>query len=536
VLAGFVALVLFVACTNLANLVLARGTARQREFAVRHALGASRGRLIREQFSESLLLAVLGAAGACVVFRGLQLLMSVDFNIADPMGGRWTLAIRPGLDATTLLLAAAAVLLSLIVFGFEPALQLTRDIRASMESGSNGGSPARTARHRLLLRWQVAVSAGFFIVATMFVKYSVAEARHDTGIEMGRLVVAVLNAQTHRLPEARVRSAVDRVIQGWRADSAIDALAVSTGLPFGVAGSRSLSLVVPGRTGGSEDVHSATAIEATPGIFRTLGVPILRGRAFDDHDQSSGEPVVVLSEFTARQLFGSSDIVGRQLIVRRSDSKDTLATVVGIARDTDVRSILGDPRPFAYLPLRDRLGPIVTITARSTGDAGPAVRAVREMLRRADPDLAVDAVGDGREVLAGLWVFVRTMGLSALALGALTLLLAMVGLFGIQSHIVSGRTREIGVRMSFGATAGQIQRMVLADGSRPVFEGLAIGLLIGVAGRGIVRKYMELDVSIFDPWMLAVVPIPLILAGFCAGFLPARRAAAIEPNVALRQL
>src|SRR5262249_54902611 len=146
------------------------GTARQLEFAVRHALGASRARLIREQFSESLLLALLGTAGSCIVFRGLQLLMTVDFNIADPMGGRWTLAIRPGLDATTLLLAAAAVLLSLIVFGLEPALQLTRDIRASMESGSNGGSPERTARHRLLLRWQVAVSAGFFIVATMFVK------------------------------------------------------------------------------------------------------------------------------------------------------------------------------------------------------------------------------------------------------------------------------------------------------------------------------------------------------------------------------
>jgi ABC-type antimicrobial peptide transport system permease subunit len=126
--------------------------------------------------------------------------------------------------------------------------------------------------------------------------------------------------------------------------------------------------------------------------------------------------------------------------------------------------------------------------------------------------------------------------MAALALGALTLLLAMVGLFGIQSHIVANRTREIGVRMSLGASAAQIQRMVLRDGYRPVVEGLGIGLCIGLAGRVIVRAYLEIEVKIVDPWMLFVVPIPLILAAFCACYLPAHRAAAVDPNVALRHL
>ena len=144
-------------------------------------------------------------------------------------------------------------------------------------------------------------------------------------------------------------------------------------------------------------------------------------------------------------------------------------------------------------------------------------------------------IGTGRQVLAGPFALVRGLGMSALALGAITLVLAMVGLFGIQSHIVTNRTREIGVRMSMGATAGQIKRMVLRDGYGPVIDGLAYGLIVGLGGRAIVRSYLELDVAIVDPWMLVITPLPLILAAFFACYLPARRAARVDPNLALRQ-
>jgi ABC-type antimicrobial peptide transport system permease subunit len=150
--------------------------------------------------------------------------------------------------------------------------------------------------------------------------------------------------------------------------------------------------------------------------------------------------------------------------------------------------------------------------------------------------MAVEMLGTGRSTLAGLLVLVRAVGGTALTLGALTLMLAMAGLFGIQSHIVAHRTREIGVRMSLGASAGQIKRMVLKDGYRPVFEGLVLGLFGGFVGRTIVRSYLELDVSIIDPWLLFVVPIPPIVAAFWACYLPARSAAAVDPNVALRHL
>jgi len=533
---ALVALVLAVACTNLANLVLARGTARQHEIAVRRALGASRWRLVREQCAESLLLATAGGLAAYVVFQGLCVLMDVEFNLVLPMGGRWILAVRPAPDATALWIATGALLVSLVVFGLEPALQLTRsrDLRGELATGVGVLGAPKTRRQRTLLRWQVAISAGFFIVATMFVKYTIAEARHDPGIDLNRLAVAVLNFRTQLWDEARVRRTVDRVVEAARKDQAIEAVSVSTGMPLGLSAMR-LTISQPDTaTAGKSDRYYATGVAATPSLFQTIGVPILRGRGFDERDHAAAAPVVVLSEFTARRMFGTSDAVGRLVVVQ--EPFRVTATVIGVARDTDVGYVFGESRPVVYLPLDQRYEPFLAIVARSTGDAAMAVSALRAALRQVDPDLAVEIVGTGRTVLAGASLFRRAAGMTALALGGLTLALAMVGLFGIQSHTVAHRTREIGVRISLGASPGQIKRMVLKDGYRPVVEGLAIGLFIGVIGRAIVRAYTDLEVPIVDLWLFFVVPIPLIVAAFCACYFPARRAAGVDPNVALRQL
>jgi predicted permease len=533
---ALVALVLAVACTNLANLVLARGAARQHEIAVRRALGASRGRLVREQCAESLLLGTAGGLAAYVVFQGLCVLMDVEFNLVLPGGGRWILAVRPAPDATALWIAAGSLLVSLVVFGLEPALQLTRsrDLRGELAAGVGVLGAPKTRRQRTLLRWQVAISAGFFIVATIFVKYTIAEARHDPGIDLKPLGVAVLNFRTQLWDEARVRRTVDRVVEETRKDPAIEAVSVSTGMPLGLPAMR-LTLSQPGTAIDSKpDRYNATGVGTTPSLFRTIGVPILHGRGFDDRDHAAAAPVVVLSEFTARRIFGTSDAVGRPVVVEGRFR--VTATVIGVARDTDVGYVFGESRPVVYLPLAQRYEPFLAIVARSTGDAATAVRALRGALRHVDPDLAVEVIGTGRTVLAGASVFLRAMGVAALALGALTLALAMVGLFGIQSHIVAHRTREIGVRISLGASPSQIQRMVLRDGYRPVVEGLALGLFIGVNLRVIVRAYTDLEVSVIDPWLFFVVPIPLIVAAFCACYFPAHRAAGVDPNVALRHL
>ena len=539
---ALVALVLVVACTNLGNLVLARGTMRQQEVAVRSALGASTWRLVREQLAESVLIAIGGAAASYVAFQILSVLMVADFHVALPFGGRWTLSVQPSLNAPALATGAGALLISLVVFGLEPALQLarSRDIRGGLASGAGGVGAPRASRHRALLRWQVAISAGFFIIATMFVKYTIAEARHDSGIDLDRVGVAVLNIQTQNWDETRVRRTLERVLEETRRDPAIATASVSTGLPFGTPTMR-VTLTLPDRAvGHNADSLVASGIAATPSIFRTLGVSVIRGRGFDDRDHGGATAVVVLSEFAARKIFGTIDAVGRRLVIQGPSSRisDTrsLATVVGIAGDTDVKQLFRGPGALVYVPLMQRFDTILTVAARTTGDPALAVRAVRDAIRRTDSDLAVDVSGTGREVLAGAFVLLRAAGVAAVSLGGLTLLLAMVGLFGIQSHMVAHRTREIGVRMSFGATAARIRMMVLRDGYRPVLEGLALGLFIGLTGRAIVRAYLDVDVSIVDPWMLLVVPIPLILAAFCACYLPAHRAASVDPIVALRHV
>ncbi|CAN5707055.1 ABC transporter permease [soil metagenome] len=540
VMVALVGLVLVVACTNLSNLVIARGIGRQQQFAIRRALGASRSRLVREQAAESLLIAGGGAIASYLVLRGLTAWMTTDF----PIDRRFILSIEPVVNLEALLVAALAVLLSLLVFGFEPALALTRsrDVTSELGHGSATVGVPRVQRQRALLRWQVAISAGFFIIATLCVRYTIEEVRHDSGVVMDGLGIAAVNFYTQGWEEPRVRTELERVMEEARRQPGIESVAVSTGLPFGTTGSLQAAIGTPDKPIiDRSKAYSARVVAATPSIFRTLGVPVLAGRGFDDRDQAGSPAVTVLNETAARGLFGTSAAVGRELTMHMNalggDQPVRTVTVIGIARDTDSGRYLSDRRsPQIYLPFAQVYHPFLTTTARSGAGSAAAVGALERAIRQANADIALEFTGTARTVLAGPFVFLRAAGTLAVSLGGLTLLLAMVGLFGIQSHMVSHRTREIGVRMTFGATAAQIKRMVLKDGYIPVVQGLAIGVFIGFTGRAIIRSYMDADISIIDPWMFLVVPIPLILAAFCACYWPARRASKVDPQVALRTL
>ena len=534
-LIGLVGLVLVVACTNLANLVLARGTERQQEMTVRFALGASRWRLIRAQLAESVMLAITGGTAALLVFRGLQVLLHTEFNMGFAQAGQISIVIDPHLNGRALIIAASSVLLSLFVFGVEPALQLTRtvDIRGELAIGGN----PRARRQRILLRWQVLTATGFFIVSTMLVKYMVIEMRHDPGVELDRMAVATVNFDVQGWNEIRARRALDRVLDVAAHQPGVESVAVSTSMPFGTSYSHRIVLYAPGQVSSGYSGQRGMLVASTPLIFKTMGVSIIRGRGFDDRDTAAGPRVVILSEFTARQIFGGDDPIGRELVIDEPQKPKQLATVVGIATNTDTMTMLSDPHAFAYVPFAQRYDSIVAIAARSTGDPAAAVSALRDALRAADPDMAVNVIGPARTVLAGPFAFLRGVGVSTVSLGALTLALAMVGLFGIQTHIVARRTREIGVRMSFGATTRQIRMMILTDGARPVIDGMLLGLLAGLIGRLFVRNYLSLtNVTVIDAWAFVLIPIPMILASFCACYLPASRAASVDPNVALRHL
>jgi predicted permease len=526
-----VGLVLLVACTNLANLVLARGAARQGELAVRMAMGASRARLIWEQCIESLLLALGGAAASYVMFQVLSAMMTMDFNVG-PMRAL-TIAIRPALDARAVAVAIVSTLLAVLVFGLEPAIQLARtaDIRSALAAGATGIRP-RVGRQRMVIRWQVAIAAGFFIIATMFIRGTLNLAAHDSGVDLDRIAVAALNFDNGVWNEDRIRRAIDRVIEAGHAEPAIEAVSASTGLPFGMSGMLQVAVAHPDDPEGLKR-PPLLAVAVTPAFFRGLGIAMVRGRAFTGGDTASAAPVVILSEMTARRMFGSPEVIGRSIALRAGD-KQSLAEIVGVARDTDVRFVYADRQPLIYLPFTQQRVKAVAIVARSASGGARAVPALREAIRKADPDLSVDAIGTGRSVLTGPFELLRSAGTGTLYLGAFTLVLSMVGLFGVQSHIVSYRTREIGVRMSVGASARQIKLMVIKDGYRPVVEGLILGLWGGLAGRVVARGFMDVEVDVVDPWMLVITPIPLLLAAFCACYWPASRAAKVDPTVALR--
>jgi len=424
-------------------------------------------------------------------------------------------------------------LLAILVFGLEPAIQQARtaDIRSALAAGATGIRP-RVGRQRMVIRWQVAIAAGFFIIATMFIRQTLNLATHDSGVELDRIAVASLNFDNRLWNDDRIGRAIDRVLEEGRADTALEAVSASTGLPFGVPPKLQFAVAMP------DDLEALTrppvpAVAATPGFFKALGIAMVRGRPFTDADTLSAAPVVILSEMTARRMFGSADVVGQSIAMRGGDAR-SVAEIVGVASDTDVRVIYGDRQPLIYVPFAQRPTRGVTIVARSAGGAERAVPALREAIRRADPDLSVDVIGTGRAVLTGPFELLRSAGMGTLYLGAFTLLLSMVGLFAVQSHAVSYRTREIGVRMSVGASARQIKVMVIKDGYRPVVEGLMLGLCGGLAGRVLARAYMDVEVAVVDPVMLLVTPVPLVLAAFCACYWPAARAAKVDPIVALR--
>ena len=548
-----VALVLGVACTNLANLMLARGAQRQQEFAVRRALGASRWRLVRELTVEGGMVALLG--GACAVGLLTALLRLAAIDIPLPRG---VITLDPEVNLPALAVATLALGLSMLVFGLEPAMQLTRgNVVADFAGGAAAVGVPRARRQRAFIRWQVAVSASFFLVAAILVNVILLESRGDTGVDVDRLGIATVHFGMQGWDEPRARRALQRVAEELRGAPGIDSVAFSTGAPFGMNMTPWASITTPDKPfiAGARS-ESAYAVMATPELFRTLGLSVVRGRPFDARDDATAPRVMVVSELTARTMFGTSDALGRQLLVRvwgrpgqtynvlsvpsgsadLQQSTDRAYTIVGIARDTDTGEAASRRDTVIYLPLAQQFERNIAIFARTPGDGWNAARAIQLAVRRVDPDLGIGTAGPASMIMAGEFLAARVAASFATGLGLMTLLMSMVGLYGVQSHIVARRTREIGLRIAIGASATQVRRMVLGEGYRPVLQGIGLGLFLGVFIRLLLRATVNRNIDPFDPLAFAIVPIPLIAAAFVACYLPARRASRVDPNEALRHL
>lgn len=535
---ALVALVLAVASANLANLVLGRGVSRRQELAVRRALGASRWRLVREQLAESVIVASLGAAGAYVVVRGLLVALAIDLRVRPTQ----IVQLDPQLNLPALAVAAAALLLSLIVMGLLPAWQLSRQEARPLITSDPGGVGHRWWRgQKRSVTWQVAMSLGLLLVAVTCIRVVVDVARHDSGVDVERLAIGYLSKPRDWAPE-RTLQVADRLVAAVRAQPGIEDAAVSSGLPFGTR-PPAVSVTTADRPFGigANDVN-ATLVAATPGIFRVAGISILRGRAFDARDTA---PVVVLSAQTAQRLFATADVVGREMRLRdwppRADGPGRAGRTVritGIASDTDTSRLFSRQQGALYVPLGQHSESAfmsLTLVTRTPGDPEAVLPRLRTATGLADPDLAIGpGAGSGRMVLAGAYENLRLLAILLGSLGALAVVLSMAGLYGVLSHVTVRRTREIGLRMALGAGRRDVLRLVLTDGLRPVLEGIVIGLIIATTVRLILNSVNPGMVETAAIVTSAFASLPLVLAAFVACYLPARRAARIEPNQALR--
>jgi predicted permease len=539
VIIAIVGLVLVVACTNLANLVLARGSSRVHELAVRRALGASRTRLILDQLAETGLLAAMGATGAYVVTR----MLLVWFTSANlPISEAAFVQLEPRLDAATLALAGLSVFASLVVFGLAPAVQLTRaQLRPALAADPGGTGSTRWRTRRTLIAVQVMISLSFFLMAAFAVRVVQSERGGPSGIDVDRLAMGVLNFRLPPWNEARAREVVDRIVALAAAQPGLDEVAVVSGMPFGTTytpGADVTTLESP-FVPGKDDYTYAPFLVSTPSVFQTLGVPVLRGRGFDARDTAASQPVAVMSEMTARQLFGTAEVLGRQFQLRsRVEGPDSAGvhtmTIIGVAGDTDTQHRQSRNSGVVYVPLSQVYEPLLTLVGRTSGDPAAIIEPLRALTQRADPDLVLDRPATATLTVTGLYVLLDVVSRLATGLAVLAMALGMAGLFGVLSHLVSRRTREMGLRMALGAEPGQIRRLILRDGLQPVASGLTMGFLIAAAVRLLMLSDNPITVS--DAVVFVLAPVPIIAAALVACYWPARRASRVDPNVALREL
>jgi predicted permease len=528
-----VGLVLLIACTNLANLMLARGSARRHEIAVRLALGASRWRLVRESLGESVLLAMAGGAAGLAIARVLFVVIANDV----PVGNGAELYIEPVLDLFAVIVSGGAVLLALTVAGLGPALQSTRaDVRTALAIGGESSAPRWRGRQRLITL-QVAVSVLLLAVAGLCVTQVVRESRHDTGLDLDRLALLDVDFVAQKYDEPRVRQIVDAVVSQVGHTPGVEAVAASSGLPLGIS--------TPGGSIRSTDRDRGLPVElvaATSGIFQALGVRIVGGRAFDERDTRASVAAVVLSERAATVLFETTNVVGRQAVFRRApwvgaaNPKDEPVTIIGVAADTDVGVAGRRESGVVYLPLDQHYEGRLVFTARASGRPDALVGVLRRAIHSVDPDIAATQSGTATALVGGTTLFFQIMAVLASVLGSLALVLALAGLYGALSHVIACRTREIGVRLALGATAKQILRMVLLDGLRPVVTGLVLGSGIGFVLRLGMQPLFVRMLPKADVVILLVVPLSIVVCGLIACVVPAKRAASVEPNLALRNV
>jgi predicted permease len=527
-LLAVVSMVLLIACANLASFLLARATDRRREIAVRRALGAGRGRLIRQMLVESVLLAMLGGIGGILVARWATDLL-VGFQPPLPIPLNFDIRI----DGTVLLFTFGVSVLAGLAFGLVPGLTATRpDMSAVLreEAGSVTGGRRRISMRGILVAGQVAVSMILLVGAGLFLRSLDKAQRIDPGFDTGPAAILWPNLELSGFEAEQGEIVQGQLRERLLATPGITGVTLVDRLPLGAAiQTRTVTVdgvePPPGRDGFEIDFTHADAA-----YFDLMDVPIVRGRNFTAADVT-GDAVVIVSEAFARQFWPGGDATG-QIVFMGSD-RDRPARVVGVARDTKVRTLGEAPRPYLYLNTEQEFIPSMTFLVRGTPPAPDLVATARSVALELDPDLVILEAKTMDEHLSILLYPPRMAAALLSVFGALALLLASVGLYGMVSYAVARRTREVGIRAALGASQMDLVRLMTGGGMRLIGVGIAIGLALAAAISWLLSGFLY-GIGATDIVTFVAVPLVLGAVGLLASWVPARRAASVDPIAALR--
>lgn len=530
---GLAGLVLLLACVNVANLLLVRATVREREMVIRSALGAQRSRLVRQMMTESVLLALFGGTvGICLGLLGSSLLGSVNLHTDIPV------YLNFGLDWHVFLFSAAAALLAGAVVGIVPALRLSRaNLNLILREGGRGITGGGSKFRDSLVILQVAGALMLLIVAGLFTR-SLDQAEHtNLGFNPSRVVTLTMDPSEIGYNDARTRDFFKTLLEHVRALPGVVSATTAGSVPLSdIRDGGTDTVTIRGyQTPPGQPAPSADYNLITPEYFRTLQIPLLRGRSFTINDNESDQYIAIVSEAMAKKFWPNENPIGQQ-ITMGSDPTHPME-IVGVAKDARYLGLTGAVAPYFYVPYLQHYSnhTLESLELRTAADPAAMVPEVERAIRNLAPNLPVfdvETLREGLYTVNGLLFFEVGAAVAAI-MGTLGLILAIIGVYGVLSYVVSRRTNEIGIRMAMGAQRSDVLKMVYRQALWIVGIGLACGLVASFVVGHLVRGFIV--VSATDPATYVGVSAILILIALLACYVPARRAMNVDPMQALRE-
>ncbi len=521
-----VGLVLLIACANVANLLLARASARRREIAIRLALGAGRGRLVRQLLTESLLLALLGGGVGLIVTQWTAGLLPAFFT-PNESGG-----LDLSLDWRVLVFTFAVTLLTGVLFGLAPALQATRpNLAPSLKDDANSYSHRlrRLGLRDMLVISQLALSLVLLIGAALFVRSLRHAVRFDPGFTSQNLLIASLETRGTGLSKQQGQAFYQQTLERVGSLPGVRAVTLTRVIPISGGGQRRGVELEGYQPQPNEDTELNTNVVGRD-YFSTMGIPVVQGRDFNAQDREGSPPVVIVNEELARRYFAVQNAVGKRL---RLGSDSPYLEIVGVARTAKYRNLREQPLPFIYIPLAQEHQSGMTLMVRTAGDPASLLAPLRNEMRALNKDVPVFSVQTMTERIGGQLAADRMVAVLLSIFGTAALLLAAIGIYGVMGYSVAQRTREIGIRIALGAEQRDILKLIVGQGLTLILIGAGLGLVLALVLTRVLKTLL-FGISAADPLTFSVIVLLLIAVALPACYLPARRATKVDPLVALR--